>query len=203
MINNFRNIFTFGSILNGFNKVLKIFGLSCFKYPSDTYKLSFIGSFMLILNLFFNILEIYGIITKNLVTVLDSTKNVDKIVGLISIGTYAMSFFCSLFIIVINFVLRKKIFLMFKSLKKFNYEILHHKINVNDFRDVGLLYLIWSLKILSLLLMAKQMYPGYDNILVLILVLISVFSVYVPVEIFIGIIYLVQRRIHYVVIKLR
>jgi hypothetical protein len=92
---------------------------------------------------------------------------------------------------------------MFKRLEEFDQEISNFQIFANNFRDVGLLYFNWSLKISSIFLMAIYMFFTYKNVIILIIIFTSVYAVYVPIEIFTGIIYLVYRRIHYTTIKLR
>lgn len=202
-LNRFYNFFSLQSFLIGINRVLLFFGLRNFKFLSNSFRISYFGVFIMILNFLFNISQIHAIFANPKVTVLSSIPKSEKIVILISTATYLLSFISSLILIVLSFIFKKKIFKMFKSLEKFDRELLMFKVYVNDFRDVGLLALVWIFKIFTLISAAMDMYPGYNNPFVLIFVFVSVFSVYISVEIFIGIIYLVNRRIFYITSKLR
>lgn len=193
-----RNIFNFKNFLTGIANALTTCGLKSFKYPSNNFTLSKLGIVFIIFNLTFNIFQIFDLVFKKNEIFLDGLKYGEEIIRLIKIGIHFISFISSLIIILISFILRKKIFKMLKDFENFNKELENLKISCNDARDVGIMYLIWSMKVFSIFFMTAQQFFNHHNIAAFLTTLISVFCIYVPIEVFIGISYILHRRICYI-----
>lgn len=197
------NIFSFKNFISGTIIISTLYGLRCFRYPSETYKLSFFGTFSMILNLLINIFQIYQIIFQmTLMGDLPIVGN-NRFLVLIQYGLLIMSF-ASLFIVIsISFFMRKKIFKMIEKFEEFNEDIQKLFIKVNDFRDIGLLFIFFVVKYSSVLIANINLYLMKRNFLTFFVMLFTITGIYAPLEIFIGITYLALRRVHYVVNALR
>lgn len=200
---NISKYFSLIKFLQAIKILSTLFGLGCFTYPSEIYKIYFGGVLMMVVQLTYNMLQLFASITQILPTVLNSMPTNEKIIKYISCGTFLMSFVSSSIVIVISFFMRKKLFLMFKKIEKFNEAILKLKIKVNDFIDINFLLILFGSKVAIFVLVALQSYPTYKNVIIFFLVILSMLTIYILLEIYIGIIYLVYRRVHYIVNELR
>lgn len=197
------NIFSLNKFLSYAKVISSIYGLSCFKYPSKSFKLSTFGTFMMIFNFAFNLYNFYTVALLMASFAEAQFEGTNKIVKLILRGTFLLSIMSSNIVILISFVLRKQIFEMMKKLEQLDKEIQSLKIFVNDFRDIGLLLILVSTKYVSILIMHINGYTRQRQILLFVSMQYTTIGIYVPLEIFIGILYLVKRRVHYVANALR
>lgn len=188
-----RQFFSLPGFLRGVKKISTIFGLGCYKHPCATYKISYYGLVMLLITLSFNGWKIHGIFTQTIPSAL-STQTTDKILSTVSAFTYLMSFICSSVIKVLSFFTRKRLFDMLKRFEEFDQEIQRLNISINNLRDIGLLLIFWIIKLMSLIIAIIN--PNSESFGMSLIMLFSVIDVYIQVEIYIAIIYLIRRRVY-------
>jgi hypothetical protein len=196
------NIFSFKKLLF-YSKILAtIYGLNCFKYPSETFKLSLLAVLAVILNLFFNFFKSYQVIMVMFVTP-EPVFGTNNLIDSILYGTYLLSFISSNIVIIISFLMREEVFKMMKKFEEFNQEAQNLGKDVNESRDVALILSCFVFKIFALSSIGFMMYAVNGEFLASLTVSFTTIGIYIPLEIFIGIMYLVLRKIHYVVNALR
>jgi hypothetical protein len=198
------NIFTLKKFLSVVKIFATFFGLSCFKYPSESYKLSSYGVLTMSLNLFFNFYQIYHttkmMITRDEDLPFDGTSS---FLIFIQNGVFVMSFMSAIIVIIISFVLRKEFFKMLKKFEEFDFEMQKISVEVNDFRIFRNFFAFIIFKLLSLILADVLMFALNGKYLTFFSFLFASVAIYAPIEIFIGLTYLFYRRLSYVVNTLR
>lgn len=105
----------------------RIFGLISFKYPSETCKISLIGSILFFVNLSLNVAQLYGFIILFSSSDNYSIRENDLTNFLVMIS-FAFALFCESTILILNFLMRKEIFDAIKKFEEFDFEVRIKKI---------------------------------------------------------------------------
>lgn len=203
LISKNSKLFSINFFLITIKKILTIYGLGCFKYPSKTFQLSYFGVLTLTLNVALNIfmsLEILIHFNENGPALDD---NAPKIINLILNGTFLMSFVSPTIVIGICFIMRKKMFLLFKKIEEFEQEINNLEIKVNNYKDIAIALIILSLKIVLILFGNMQIKRHDTPILFIFILQFTTLAIYAPLEVYFAIIYFVRGRIHLIVNALK
>lgn len=114
------------SMLNFFKKLIfisKIFGFTVFKYPNDSFKISWINLTLSVLNVLINLIKLIGMglhaqtkMTTNL------SKNM-QIVETLMMITFTASLICTSSIMIINMFLSKRVFKTVKFFENLDEEV--------------------------------------------------------------------------------
>ena len=190
------------NFLRCYKYLMVIYGYLCFEYPARKFKISFFGISMVVINIFINIFQCYFMAFSS-INVIMPTESPEKLFVLVMSGCHFSFYVVSLFNVIANFFLRNELFKLFKKLESFDDGIQKLRIKVRNLRDFSLVGTLTFIKYFVMFLYYLFFYIRTDKILTFCFLVLLNHGIFVPIEVFIAFIYMIYRRMKYIVEEIR